>query len=114
MTKTSGQECSGPGQMLAALESELAETAEELGQTLLDLRRQEKGGLAAFKDKISGLRDVIIVFNQERARLDKLLRSDGGDRGGGPGELDLAAARAAVERGLARLATATGPEPVSE
>jgi hypothetical protein len=113
MTKTSGQKNGTAGQMLAALEWKLTETAEELGEALLDLKRQEKGGLADFKDQMALLRDLILVFNQERARLDKLQRSEGGGQGGGTGDLDLASARATVERGLARLGTARDTGAVS-
>lgn len=99
--------------MLAALESDLADTAEDLGQALLDMKELEKGGLTVFKDKMALLREIIASFNQERARLDKLLGQDGAARGGGDGEIDLAAARATVERGLARLAGHSDPDPVS-
>jgi hypothetical protein len=91
---------------LAAAEGLFRDMADELTQTVYAVRLERSGDLAASRQAVKNLLAAVQIFNDERAKVEKLRKQTGGHAAGHVFDLD--AARAEVGVRLACLRDAGG------
>ena len=101
MTISFSAEGGEPVDLLGVTENLLREYAEEIARLLDKAKRGELDELKAIPGNVKQLRDVLVVIQEERSRVDKLRKQVAGLVGAG--ELDFQSARDEVGRRLARL-----------
>lgn len=88
-----------PFDALAAAEDLFRDMAEQLTQTVFALRTGNSGDLVEARQAVKNLLTAVQIFNDERAKVEKLRKQTGGIVAGSV--LDLGAARSEIELRLA-------------